>query len=65
MSDPVAVAIHKLREAQNKYAQEAMQFPKAEPFEHGRQVGRYEGYQVALDLLYDVLSADAEADAKL
>jgi hypothetical protein len=39
-----------------------MEFPKADPFEHGVQVGIYSGLLDALSIIDAVLSKDEEAE---
>lgn len=51
-----------LREAQDKQAHDSLRFPKSDPFEHGRQVGTYQGISQALDILEGVVEADALAE---
>lgn len=40
----------------------AMLFPKPDPFEHGVQVGKYQGVQSALDLLDNILRDSNEKE---
>ena len=40
-------------------------YPKADPFEHGVQVGIYQGYTQAIQTIQNALSAGDAADAKL
>ena len=39
-------------------------YPKAEQFEHGVQVGLYRGLQKALDTIANVLEKDEEIEAR-
>ena len=48
-------ALRLLKEEQRKLAEEAMLYSKAEPFEHGVQVGVYRGVGVAHDILESML----------
>lgn len=36
-------------------AEDAMQFPRHEPFEHGVQVGTYQGLRLSLEILESIL----------
>ena len=65
MSDPITNAMSSIEKMLDNHAHASMEFPKPDPFEHGLQVGKYFGAQAALKILQDVLSADAEANAKL
>jgi hypothetical protein len=46
----------------DEQAHGSMEFPKAEPFEHGVQVGIYSGLLDALSIIDAVLSKDEEAE---
>ena len=50
--------VSKLEETQLELARTSMQFPKAEPFDHGVQVGKYQGLQLALELIDNILRDD-------
>mgnify|MGYP003338444031 CR=1 FL=1 len=39
-------------------------FPKAEQFDHGVQVGTYQGLQAAMDAIEQVLSDELEAETR-
>lgn len=39
-------------------------YPKTEPFEHGVQVGNYQGLQAALDVIEKVLSDEENEEAR-
>ena len=43
-------------------AEGSMMFPKAEPFDHGVQVGKYQGLNFALELLQGVLRDDDDKE---
>ena len=45
-------------------AEGAMQFPKADPFEHGVQCGRHQGVQLALDILDNILRDNLEKEKR-
>ena len=47
-----------------KQAHDSMQFPKAESFERGIQVGVYQGLRAALTAVENVLGAEEEAERK-
>lgn len=55
MSDPVVKFIAEARRRLQEQAEAAMTMPKSDPFEHGVQVGRYQGAQSSLDLLTAIL----------
>lgn len=56
MSIPViATFIGEAKKNLAEMAEGAMQFPKADPFEHGVQCGRHQGVQLALDILDNIL----------
>jgi hypothetical protein len=63
MNDPtVARFIVEARQALAQIAENAMRFPKADPFEHGSQVGRYQGLDFALEIMNDILRGDDEKE---
>ena len=39
-------------------------FPKVEPFEHGVQVGTYQGLQKSIDVLEQVLNDELDVDSR-
>jgi hypothetical protein len=61
MSHDIVKAMVGLREARQKYAEAAMDYPKADPFDHGIQVGNYRGLGVAIEFL-DALIRDAQEE---
>lgn len=50
------------RKALTEMAEDSMMFPKPDPFEHGVQVGKYQGVRFALELLESILRDDAEKE---
>lgn len=59
--DPVVGRfIGNVKKALAEHAEYSMRFPKPDPFEHGRQVGIYQGLGIALDHLEDVLNSTQE-----
>jgi hypothetical protein len=41
------------------------ELPKADPYQHGEQVGEYRGIRKALEIIEAVLDDNARADAEL
>jgi hypothetical protein len=64
MSKDVVKIMAGLREARQKFAEAAMEYPKADPFEHGVQVGTHRGLGVALDFIDAVLRDEQEDEAR-
>jgi len=63
MSDPtIGRFIGEVKSELTTSAKDAMLFPKSEPFDHGVQVGRYQGLQLALDILETMLRDNLEAE---
>lgn len=63
--DAVTLAfLAKIEALKAERAQGAMEFPKSKKFEHGVQVGFWQGLDAALNLMKDVLDADQEAERK-
>ena len=63
MNDPIIV--HFMVEAKKalaEMAEDSMVYPKHEPFEHGVQVGKYQGIRFALELLDSILRDEAEKE---
>lgn len=60
MSDVTHKFIVRLKEEQTVQAQGGMLYPKSEPFEHGVQVGIYQGMEKALELLRAILRDDED-----
>lgn len=64
MSDQtISVFIGEAKKALAGMAEGAMQFPKADPFEHGVQCGRHQGVQFALDILDNILRDKFEKES--
>jgi len=56
MSDKLTMQfISEVKQALTFHAEDAMNLPKAEPFEHGLVVGEYRGMQRALNLLENLM----------
>lgn len=53
-----------LKEEQTVQAQGGMLYPKSEPFDHGVQVGIYQGMEKALELLRAILRDNEEDERK-
>ena len=47
-----------------EHAEDSMVFPKSEPFDHGRQVGVYQGLRLALDHLENILRDNTEKEQR-
>lgn len=58
----LAKYIGTLKAAMNDTAHGGCKLPKADPFEHGIQAGRYQGLQEALTLLEAEIEDEAEKD---
>ena len=59
MSDQVIQRfIGEVKQTLSQHAEDSMEFPKAEPFEHGLQVGKYQGIQYALNILEVIMRDD-------
>ena len=54
--------ISELKRAQEEIATAGMMFPKSDPFEHGVQAGKYQGVQLALDIIENLLRDDLEKE---
>ena len=65
MKDPAVEAMVQLKQRMQEWAESSMTQPKADPFEHGKQVGTYVGLQIAVAEIQNALSAGDAADAKL
>ncbi len=64
MSDPVIVKfIVEGRKSLSELAEDAMMYPKSDPFEHGVQTGKYQGIRFALELLESILRETADKEA--
>jgi hypothetical protein len=64
MDRTVSAIIASLSVEIQRHLQGLGDYPQAEPFEHGVQVGTYRGLQLALDVVTKVLNDEAEADAR-
>lgn len=63
MSDKLITRfVSEARQALTQIAIDSMMFPKADPFSHGEQVGKYQGLNFALELLEDILCDDREKE---
>lgn len=51
-----------LKFAQEEIATAGMMRPKADPFEHGVQAGKYQGVQLALDIIENLLRDENEKE---
>ena len=57
MSDPIVGRfIGNVKRALAEHAEDSMKFPKADAFEHGRQIGVYAGLELALQHLNDIIN---------
>lgn len=54
--------ISELKRAQEEIATAGMMRPKADPFEHGVQAGKYQGVQLALDIIENLLRDENEKE---
>ena len=65
MSDRLIGNIIKgIKEQQSDISRGGMLYPKSEPFEHGVQVGTYQGLEIALQVLTGALDMEAETERK-
>lgn len=53
-----------LRESRTKWAEAAMDYPKAETFEHGVQVGVYRGLGMAADALEAIIREEEQKEER-
>lgn len=60
MNDPAIDALAKLRAAQQDHAMGAIQFPRKKKFDHGVEVGVYQGLQQAIEIVEAALKDDDE-----
>lgn len=65
MADPIVTTLIRLNKMLDESAHGLYTGAKAQPFEHGAQVGRCWGLQDAINVFQNVLSADEIADSKL
>ena len=61
----IGLLIGLLKEKQRALADDAMVYPQADQFNHGLQVGRHQGVQLALDLIDSILRDDLEKESHL
>lgn len=54
--------IGEAKQALAEIAEDAMLFPKSEPFGHGEQVGKYQGLKFALEILEDLMRDNLEKE---
>lgn len=57
-------ALVKLREELLEQAEAAMRFPKKDPFEHGTQVGFWQGLEAATQIIEAALKDELEDDSR-
>lgn len=62
MSGPLERFLHEAKKALGQNAEDSMMFPKADPFEHGVQVGKYQGMRMAMDLVEDIIRDNLEKE---
>jgi len=60
MTDPTVEALAKLRAAQQEHAMGAMQYPRKKRFDHGVEVGVFQGLQQAIEIVEAALKDDDE-----
>lgn len=60
MSDPLVSALVKLRAAQQEQADGAMKFPRKKRFDHGVEVGVYQGLLQAIEIVEATLKDDED-----
>lgn len=60
MSNPIHTFMVKMKEEQTELARAGMLYPKGMPFDHGVQVGIYQGLEKALEILGTVLRDDED-----
>lgn len=58
----IGLIIAGLKDEIDRQAHDSLQFPKAEPFEHGLQAGIYQGLKLSLSIVENVLARDEEAE---
>ena len=64
MSNPITQFITEAKKALSQLAEDSMMYPKADPFEHGCQCGKYQGLDFALEILESILRDDQEKELK-
>lgn len=64
MDKTISAIIGTLKDAESEQLQSLGKLPKADPFEHGVEVGIYRGLQKALERLEYVLKDEAESEAR-
>jgi len=62
MDKPTLLFIQSVKEEQATRASASMMFPKADSFEHGVQVGMWQGLQLALSILDGIHNAENESE---
>jgi hypothetical protein len=55
MADVYATFVAKVREKMAEVATASCERPKSEPFDHGQQVGKYQGLQEAVEIFQDII----------
>ena len=65
MDRTVLDIITALRSEKQVFLEAVGDFPRADPFEHGVQVGKYAGLKLALDVIDSVLKDQEAQDANL
>jgi len=58
----VAKFIGSIKDQQLGVAEASMMRPKSDPFEHGVQTGRYQGLQLALEILESLLRDEIQKE---
>ena len=56
--------ISEVKKTLTQHAEDAMNLPKPEPFEHGMVSGEYRGLQRALSILEDIMRGNDEKESK-
>lgn len=56
--------IGEAKDSLNQIANDSMKYPKADPFEHGIQAGKYQGLLFALEILEDILRDNFDKESK-
>lgn len=62
MDSAVFKVLQKLKEQSTTQLKGLGDFPKADPFEHGVQVGTYRGLEQAISILIDTTEEDARRE---
>lgn len=62
MDKTTLLFIQSVKSVQESRASASMMLPKADPFEHGVQVGVWQGLQLALSILDEIHNAENESE---